>query len=176
WVSKLVRIAMPHLQALNLDLTETVSLAALFENRVEVVAVVESPHVIRMSNVVGHILPPNASSLGKVITAFQPPPQRERLLRSFKIYRFTEHTITDHKDLAREYETVRLQRFAVDREECDPDGVCFSVPIFGENEHVAAAISLSMPKSRLRDLDHEKSIISALRITADQLADDLKAS
>src|SRR3981081_2567311 len=89
WLGKLVRVAMPHIQALNLELTETVSLAALFENRVEVVAVVESPHDIRMSNVVGHILPPNASSLGKVITAFQPPVQRERLLRSFKIYRLT---------------------------------------------------------------------------------------
>ena len=43
WLGKLVRVAMPHLQALNLELTETASLAALFENRVEVVAVVESP-------------------------------------------------------------------------------------------------------------------------------------
>ena len=113
---------MPHVHALNLELTETVSLAALFENRVEVVAVVESPHDIRMSNVVGHILPPNASSLGKVITAFQPPVQREGLLRSFKIYRFTDQTITDHKDLSREYENIRLQKFAIDREECAPVG------------------------------------------------------
>src|SRR5258708_17279017 len=40
WLGKLVRVAMPHMQALNLELTETVSLAALFENRCEVVAVV----------------------------------------------------------------------------------------------------------------------------------------
>ncbi len=72
WLNKLVRIAVPHMQALTLETTETVSLAALFENRIEVVAVIESPHVIRMSNVVGHILPPNASSLGKAIIAFQP--------------------------------------------------------------------------------------------------------
>ena len=94
WLGKLVRVAMPHLHALNLELTETVSLAALFENRVEVVAVVESPHDIRMSNVVGHILPPNASSLGKVITAFQPPVQRERLhskLQNLSIYRSNHH-------------------------------------------------------------------------------------
>lgn len=176
WLGKLVRVAMPHIQALNLELAETVSLAALFENRVEVVAVAESPHDIRMSNVVGHILPPNASSLGKVITAFQPPPTRERLLRSFKIYRFTDQTITDQKDLSREYETIRLQRFAIDREECTPGGVCFSVPIFGADGQVSAAISLSMPKTRLGNADQEKSIIAALRATADQLALDFESS
>ena len=156
WLGKLVRVALPHMQALNLELAETVSLAALFENRVEVVAVLESPHDIRMSNVVGHILPPNASSLGKVITAFQPPVQRERLLRSFKIYRFTDQTITDQKDLSREYENIRLQKFAIDREECAPGGICFSVPIFGAGGQVSAAISLSMPKTRLRDAQQEK--------------------
>jgi IclR family acetate operon transcriptional repressor len=175
-LGKLVRVAMPHLQALNLELTETVSLAALFENRVEVVAVVESPHDIRMSNVVGHILPPNASSLGKVITAFQQPVQRERLLRSFKIYRFTDQTITDQKDLSREYENIRLQKFAIDREECAPGGVCFSVPIFAAGGQVSAAISLSMPKTRLRDSEQERSIIAALRATADRLAVDFESA
>lgn len=148
-------------------------MAALFENRVEVVAVVESPHDIRMSNVVGHILPPNASSLGKVITAFQPPVQRERLLRSFKIYRFTDKTITDQKDLSREYESIRSQKFAIDREECAAGGICFSVPIFGVGGQVSAAISLSMPQTRLRDSNQEKAIIAALHTTSAQLAQDL---
>lgn len=173
-VNRLVRVAMPHLNALNLDLTETASLAALFENRVEVVAVVESPQDIRMSNVVGHILPPNASSLGKVITAFQPPAQRERLLRSFKIYRFTDRTITDQKDLVREYDTIRLQGFAVDREECALGGICFSVPVFGANEQVLAAISVSMPTTRLQNVEQEKSIVTTLHISAKQLAKDLE--
>ena len=176
WIGKLVRLAMPHLRIVNLALAETVSLAALFENRVEVVSVIESPHDIRMSNVVGHILPPNASSLGKVITAFQPPVQRERLLRSFKIYRFTEHTITDHMALNREYDRIRAQGFAVDREECATDGICFSIPITLAGEQVPAAISLSMPKSRLRDKAHELTILAALRTSAGKLAADLGAS
>ena len=174
WLGKLVRSAMPHLHAINLEFTETASLAAFLENRIEVLAVVESPHDIRMSNVVGHILPPNASSLGKVITAFQPPIQRERLLRSFKIYRFTDLTITDQKDLSREYENIRLQKFAVDREECAPGGICFSVPIFGAGEQVSAAISLSMPKTRLRNPEQERLIITTLRAAAKQLASDLE--
>jgi DNA-binding IclR family transcriptional regulator len=170
WLGKLHRVGVPYLETLSRELTETSTLAALFENRVEVIAVVESPHVIRMSNVVGHILPPNASSLGKAITAFQPPDQIERLLRSFGTYRFTEHTITDRKVLSREYEGVRLHKYAVDREECAYDGICFCAPIFGANGQVSAAISSSMPKTRLRDTAHEEAIIGAVRTTAEQLA------
>jgi len=143
-------------------------------HRVEVIAVVESPHVIRMSNVVGHILPPNASSLGKAITAFQAPEHRERLLRSFGTYRFTKHTITDRKDLNQEYEGIRVQKYAIDREECAYDGICFCAPIFGPNGQVSAAISSSMPKTRLRDAAHEEAIIAAVRDTAEQVALDLK--
>ena len=174
WLGKLHRVGVPHLEALSRELAETSTLAALFENRVEVIAVVESPHVIRMSNVVGHILPPNASSLGKAIAASQPEEQREKLLRSFGMYRFTKHTITDRKELSREYEAIRKQKYAVDREECAYDGICFCFPIFGPNGQVSAAISSSMPKTRLRDAAQEESIIAAVQATAEQLAADLK--
>ena len=62
----------------------------------------------------------------------------------------------------------------IDREECAYDGICFSVPVFGPNGQVSAAISSSMPKTRLRDAAHEGSIIAAVRATAEQLALDLR--
>jgi DNA-binding IclR family transcriptional regulator len=173
WISKLLRLATPHMEGLSQETAETVSLAALFENRIEVIAVIESQHVLRMSNVIGHILPPNASSLGKAITAFQPPSGREKLLRSFKIYRFTEHTLTDSRDLIQEYETIRSQRFAVDREECSNDGICFSVPVFGSDGAVSAAVSISMPKFRLKGKQHEESLIASLRTATEDLAREL---
>jgi IclR family acetate operon transcriptional repressor len=127
-----------------------------------------------MSNIVGHILPPNASSLGKVITAFQSEERREKLLRSYGIYRFTEQTITDRTELDREFARVRAQEFAVDLEESVADGHCFAVPIFGSAGDVGAAISVSLPKARVIDADHRKSILAALRTTADQVAADLR--
>lgn len=174
WLSKLLRAANPHLRTLCIELGETVSLAALFDNRIEVIDVVEGAQVIRMSNVIGHILPPNASSLGKAITAFQPPAMREKLLRSFGRYRFTEHTITDQKDLHQEYDRIQQNRYAVDREECAYDGICFCVPVFGANGQVSAAISTSLPKMRLRDREHEDLIIAKVRETAELLAADLQ--
>jgi DNA-binding IclR family transcriptional regulator len=130
WLARLLRVATVRMQELNNQLRETVSLAALFDNRVEVVAVIESPQIIRMSNVVGHILPPNASSLGKVIAAFQSHEQREKLLRSYGFWHFTEHSITDPAKIQAEFSRVLAEKFATDREESVPDGICFGVPVF----------------------------------------------
>jgi IclR family acetate operon transcriptional repressor len=145
----------------------------LFENRIEVIAVVESPQPLRLSNIVGHILPPNASSLGKVITAFQTEDRREKLLRSYGVYPFTEKTITHRTDLEQEFVRVREQKFATDLEESVCDGHCFGVPIFGLGGEVGAAISISLPKARVLGAEHQKKILAGLRAAADRVACDL---
>jgi DNA-binding IclR family transcriptional regulator len=176
WLARLLRVATIRMQELNAGLRETVSMAALFDNRVEVVAVVESPQTIRMSNVVGHILPPNASSLGKAITAFQTPEQQEKLLRSYGFWRFTERSITDPVKLQEEFHRVRADKFATDREECVPDGICFGVPVFQAAGEVNVALSASLPKMRVRDREHEKAIVAALRAAAEKISADFRAT
>jgi IclR family acetate operon transcriptional repressor len=162
------------MQEISRELHETVSLAALFENRVEVIGVIESSQTLRMSNVVGHIVPPNASSLGKVICAFQSEPRREKLLRSYGIYRFTEHSITDRRNLDREFEQIQSKGFAVDREESVYNGNCFGVPIFGEPGEAVAALSLSLPKVRVRGPEHEYELIGKLKELASKIGAEMK--
>ena len=51
-MARLLRVGIPTMQHLSRQFRETTSLAALFENRVEVIAVVESPQPLRMSNMI----------------------------------------------------------------------------------------------------------------------------
>lgn len=176
WLARLLRVATVRIQEVNRALLETVSMAALFDNRIEVVAVVDSPQVIRMSNVVGHILPPNASALGKVITAFQIEERREKLLRSYRLWQFTEHTITDRTKLDEEFQRVKVETLATDREESVPGGICFAVPVYNIGGEVNVALSASLPKMRVRDQDHEKAIIAALRLASKKISTDFSAS
>lgn len=176
WLARLLRVAAVRMQELNNQLRETISLAALFDNRVEVVAVIESPQIIRMSNVAGHILPPNASSLGKVIAAFQTQEQREKLLRSYGFWHFTERSITDPAKVQEEFNRVLADKFATDREESVPDGICFGVPVFNAAGEVNVALSSSIPKMRVRDAEHEKAIVAALRATAENISADFGAA
>ena len=176
WLARLLRVAAVHMQDVNRNLLETVSMAVLFDNRIEVVAVIESPHIIRMSNVVGNIVPPNASALGKVITAFQDDARREKLLRSYGLWQFTEQTITDRSKLAEEFRRICKDGFATDREESVPGGICFGVPVFNIGGEINVALSASSLKMRLRDADHEEAIKCALRDASSKISKDFLAS
>jgi len=165
-VSDLIDAAMPQMRALSREFGETITLAMHFDNRIEVVATLDSPHLIRMANTVGRILPPHASSLGKAITANLPDDVVERLRRSYGNHRFTEHTITDEVALKQEYERVRTQGYSTDAEESVLEGSCFGAAVNGPDGAVVAAISLSLPKMRLRDKAMQKRIITAVRDAA----------
>ena len=148
----LLRSSQPIARALSEACGESVSIAVLFTNHIEVVQSFESSRVLRMANTVGRILPPHASSLGKAIAAFQPEAVRRKLLVSYGLQRFTPNTITDESKLREEFKKIRKQQYAYEGEESTWDGCCFGAPIFigyaGEHDAAVAAISVSMPKSR----------------------------
>jgi DNA-binding IclR family transcriptional regulator len=174
FLGSLLAAALPGMKDLVRQHRETVSLAALFENHAEVIAVTESPEIIRMGNVVGRILPPNASSLGKAIVAFQSEDRRERLIGSFGVYPFTEASITNAADLQRELELVRQRGFATDMEESVPHGCCYGVPVLGPAGHAIGAISVSMPKQR-HTPERGQQLVEALRAAARRIENTLRA-
>lgn len=175
FASRLIGAAEPRIKELVRQFRETASLACLFNNHIEVVAVVESPQMIRMGNTVGRIIPPHASSLGKAIAAFQTEERREQLLRSYGIYRYTEQTITDEQELRAEFERIRSKGYAIEREESHSQGCCFGVPVFLEDKSAIAAISISMPVMRRQGKEQEASFIDALQHAARQISSDLQA-
>jgi len=162
----LVRHGSASLERLSMEYGETVSLAALFENHIEVMVVFESSQLMRMGNTPGRILPPNASSMGKAITAFQPPEITEKLVRSYGLHRFTPHTIVDEIALRDEFAEVRERGFAEDVEESVVGGRCFAAPILRANGFAVGAVSLSMPMIRFRGEEQRQVILGAVRETA----------
>lgn len=170
-LNRLLRVATPLMKQLSSEIGETVSLAALFENHIEVVAVVESSQLIRMSNTVGRIIPPHASSLGKSIAAHQSQDRCEQLLRSFGLYRFTPKTVTDETELKQEFGEIRRRGYSIDREESTSEGWCFGAPIFDPSEQVFAALSVSLPKLRLKG--NEEKLIQGIRRTARAISEGL---
>ena len=162
----LIQAALPALKDLSREFGETVSLAMRFENRIEVIATLESQRLIRMGNTVGRIIPPYASSLGKAITAFGPEDVRDRLVRSYGIHHFTDHTVTDEVALKHEFELVRSRGYSIDDEESVVGGLCFGVPILDPHGDAIAAISISSPKMRMRDETLQVRMIEALRRAA----------
>ena len=165
-LTRLLRIADPHLRELTREFRESTALGVLFDNHIEVVAVVESPQLVRMGNTLGGILQPHASSIGKSIAAFQTEERRERLLRSYGILQMTPKTITDETLLREEFRRVREQGYAVDNEETTMDGHCFGAPIMLADGEVLAAISMSLPATRVGSGKRQRQLIDSVIRTA----------
>lgn len=173
-ISALQPIAREPMHELQMRFKETLSLAVLFQNHIEVVSVIESPHIVRMANTVGRILPPHASSLGKAIAAFQPEAVAQHLFQSYGLPRLTKNTITEEFLLTREMQQIRERGYSTEDEESVLDGCCFGVPIFFDPGFAVAAMSISMPKSRALPEEEKKQLTAAMRQSAAALSKQLR--
>ncbi len=159
----------PYLQKLARRFDETASLAYLFGERIQVLDTVETFQEVRLTNKPGRVLPPHCSSLGKAITAFQPPELMDRILEVYGLFRRTEKTIVDRQALLAEFEQIRQRGYAVDREESVAGGMCIGAPLTRDGRHVVASISMSVPMVRMSP-EREQEIARAVVETAREAA------
>ena len=172
--SRIRDAALPHMRQLRGRFNETVSLGVLFRTHVEVVAVLESPQLIRMSNREGAILPPHASSMGKAITAFQEESSQYRLINSFGLLRMTARTLTDETRVREDYAQIRKKGWSQDNRESAIEGRCFGAPVRYRGK-VLAAISISFPLSRVPEGAERREMINDLVQVAESISADLEA-
>jgi DNA-binding IclR family transcriptional regulator len=151
----------PLLINLNQRFDETVSLAYLFGDKIQVIDVLEAFKEVRATNTLGKLLPPHCSSMAKAMTAFQPRDRIDRIVQVYGLVRFTDKTIVDRLALLNEYELIRQNGWSMEREESSVGICCFGAPVFNEKQHAIAAISVMCPLIRVTP-EREKEIISEL--------------
>jgi len=128
---------------------ETVNLAVLDGFDVVYIDCLESPHDLRLVSNVGMRAVLYRTALGKVLLAFQPAEQCERLIKSIHFETFTPHTVTSAFELGRDLDLIRQSGFGVDDEESVLGLRCIAAPILDTREIAVAAISISGPTSRI---------------------------
>jgi DNA-binding IclR family transcriptional regulator len=154
----------PELEKLANRFNETVSFAYLFDDRIQVLDCVETFHEIRISNRIGRVLPPHCSAMGKVITAFQDRTLIDRMLEVYGLFPRTLHTIIDRNKLFEEFETIRKDGVAYDREESVMGGLCVAAIIHADGSAPVGAISMSTPLVRMtaaRELETREAVLEA---------------
>ena len=87
--------------------------------------------------------------MGKVILAYLPEPEVEKVLKQYPLIRMTSKTITQKPHLLEHLAAVREQGVAFDLGE-NVDGVlCVAGPIFDQHGRAVAGVSVSGPTSRM---------------------------
>lgn len=163
--------ALPHMRALVQETDETAMLEIWDDGRTLVVASVDGRRLTHVVARPGNHLPAHGSSGGKLMLAFLPAEEVEKVVaRGLKQY--TENTILDRDHLLAELENVRRSGVGYDRQEIDI-GICAaSAPIFDHRGEIAGALTVAGPTQRL-NLEDDGGLTRQLRETAARISREL---
>lgn len=142
-------VALPYLQAVRDETGDSSSMAVLSGREVLYVAHVSTQRRIRLSANVGTRFPAHATSLGKVLLAYQSEETIEAFLSAEPMARFTEHTITSPDLMRKRLKTVRKNGYDSALDELDYGIVSVSVPVFDRERKIACAINCSTSTTRV---------------------------
>lgn len=143
------QIAGPHLQAVRDETGDSSSMAVLSGHDILYLAHVSTNRRIRLGASVGTRFPAYATSLGKVLLAYQSETAIDAYLEAASLERLTEHTITSPADLKRRFREIRFRGYGSAQDELDYGIVSIAVPVFADDRHVAAAINCSTSTTRV---------------------------
>ncbi|MHB0868707.1 MAG: IclR family transcriptional regulator [Chloroflexota bacterium] len=149
----IANVALPHMRSLRDRFNETVALHLLVNGHQRVVVQqVESTHDLRRTyRDIGKVLPLYAGSPGKLLMAFMPLEEVEKVIGETGLRPYTPITITDPARLRRELDEIRQQGYAMSSGEHSPGIASISCPILSQEGQVVAAINISGPSARLSE-------------------------
>lgn len=111
--------------------------------------VVQSSKAMRVFAQLGSRMPWNAGTSPKVILAYLPEAERERILQRHRFERFTEFTITDPARIRDILGDIRRLGYHIGVRDLDADALGVAAPIFDDSGRIVAAIGVAAPAVRL---------------------------
>ncbi len=143
----LEKVAQPYMERLAKTLEETVQLTIRDEYVGIAIHSVESSAPIKVAPPIGGTVPIHAGANNKVILAFLDRSEWD-VVCSLELQKFTDHTITDPKDLIADLEKTRQNGYAFSKEELHYGAWGVAAPIFNANGKAIASIGISAPLTK----------------------------
>jgi len=149
------QVARPYMEKLAATTAETVLLGIRQGDVAIYIDKVRSPVEFRLDPPVGAPRPFNCTAVGKVLLAYLPDAEVERLARQGAFEQATPNSITDLTLLRLELARVRERGLALDLEEYLFGAMCLAAPVRNYDSAVVAAIALAGPAQRMAQAQDE---------------------
>jgi DNA-binding IclR family transcriptional regulator len=146
-------LAQPELRRLAALTGETAALFAPDPLGPICIDVVQSSKAMHVYARLGSRMPWHAGTSPKVILAYLPEEERERILTRDEFERFTEHTVTDPARIRDILDDIRRRGYHVGVRDLDADALGIGAPIFNDAGQIAGAIAVAAPVVRLPDTE-----------------------
>jgi IclR family KDG regulon transcriptional repressor len=167
------RVARPHLADLARQRQATCDLGILYGREVLYLERRVGHPAAMVGEVVGRCVPLHCTSLGKVLLAYLPPPERDQMVASLPLASYTPNTIVDTVNLRKELDQVIKHGYAVDIQEFHLGSSCVGAPIRAHGGNVVAALSLMLPVAPdMRRQDYEdqaRAVVETARAISQEL-------
>jgi DNA-binding IclR family transcriptional regulator len=144
----LVKIVEPILKETAAESQETTAVWIIDNFNRLCLTSVPSPQRIRDSNEPGRRVPIHTGASGKVLLAFCKDEAFYKKFKKTSLISLTPKTITAHKKLEEKFEKIRSVGYDVNLGETDENAAAVAVPLWGTDETLLAALTLSGPKMR----------------------------
>ena len=151
------RLSLPYLRELNQLTRETIHLTVRHGLSAVYVEKLDSSEPLRIHSRIGASVPLYCTAVGKVMLAYMPQDERDRILPQLEVKRLTANTVGNLQELKTELYRVRKNGYACDLEEHEMHIRCVAAPIWDHTGSVHSSLSITaplvrMPVTRLRQL------------------------
>jgi IclR family KDG regulon transcriptional repressor len=143
------RVSFAHLEQLNHSTRETVHLTVRHKLTAVYIEKLDSPEPLRIHSRIGASVPLYCTAVGKVMLAYLPDEERQKVVDELDLRRFTENTVGSIQELQTQLARVRKDGFACDLEEHEPHIRCIAAPIWDHTGAVNASLSVTGPVVRM---------------------------
>ncbi|MCL6600713.1 MAG: IclR family transcriptional regulator [Alicyclobacillus macrosporangiidus] len=169
----MAKIAYPEMQALSQDIRETVLLLRRSGDATICVERVEADQVVKFSFEKGKRLPLHAGASARIVMAYLPEEDVDRLIREGYLTRYTENTITSGEEIKRVLRETRENGYAISTEEMDAHVRAIAVPILDSKGNFLAGLSVVGPTFRL-DAAKTEEVLAKLKVCAHRLSEQFE--
>lgn len=169
----LAELAQPHLMRLAEQTGESSTLAALDGNEVVYIARVPVRRVLSVTAAPGTRAPVHATSLGRVLLAWEPAEQIDNVINATGLPKLTPHTITDPAQFRDILNGVRSQGWSMVVSEREEGLISLSAPVCDHHGDVIAAVAYSTSTGRASPEGIRDEIVPVVVDTAKHISADL---
>ena len=164
-------IVSPYLNELSNSLNLGVCVVALEGYESVYVDLVEDPSSIKNTlQRIGKRAPLHTTGSGKVMLSTFSDYEFEEYVKEKGLIRMTENTLTDKEQLKDELAVIRARGYAQDKEECELNIQCISVPVYDYTDGLVAAISVFGNVDKTSDEFMTGEVLHQLRQTSQEVS------
>jgi len=162
-------VALPFMQELHETIGEAINLGVRHDDEIVYIERTSSGRsLVRVVYLVGGRAPLHLTSLGKLFLAADTQQKVRDYARRTGLPGKTPRSLTTLEALEKELDKVRRHNIAYDDEEAEIGLKCVAAPIYDEEDHIVAALSVSAPADR-----HDPAWVAQIRKAANDVSQAL---